>query len=156
MPDQRLVLIDTSVLHELIGLDGPERQEVAATELLERQQDDQVFVIPVTTLIETGNAVARRRDRPAAERLVGIIRMAAADSPPWTIGRPTWDSGFLDELLGGDSTGSNLVDLLGDGRLGTGDVAILVERDRLRAGTAYTQFEVWTRENELRAHGGPG
>ncbi len=50
-------------------------------------------------------------------------------------------------------TGSDLVTLIGDGRLGTGDVAILVERDRFQQKTAAAAVEVWTLDSELAAHG---
>ena len=63
------------------------------------------------------------------------------------------DQQFADELLAGDSTGSNLVTLLGDGRLGTGDVAILVERDQFKRSVAHAGVEVWTFDNELSAYG---
>ena len=63
------------------------------------------------------------------------------------------DQQFADELLAGNSTGSDLVTLLGDGRLGTGDVAILVERDQFKRKTAHASLEVWTLDSELSAHG---
>lgn len=43
--------------------------------------------------------------------------------------------------------------LLGDGRLGTGDVAILVERDQFKRKTAHASLKVWTLDRELLSHG---
>ena len=48
---------------------------------------------------------------------------------------------------------SEVPTLLGDGRLGTGDVAILVERDQFKQSVAHTGVEVWTFDNELSAYG---
>ena len=71
---------------------------------------------------------------------------------PWILREAALDQYFVDELLDGNSTGSDLVTLLGDGRLNTGDVAILVERDQFERKTAHANVEVWTLDEELAAH----
>lgn len=156
MPDQRVVLIDTGILHHIVGLDGdgPDRRAVLA-QFDEREANGDLFVIPVTAIIETGNHIAQSAGdrRSMAELLVKVIREAQSPDPPWIIRATTWDATFLNDLVAGDSTGSDLITLLGDGRMGSGDVAILVERDRFRRETAYTAVEVWTADDHLRAHG---
>ena len=125
----------------LIGKDGDEAARQIAEELETRKADGQRFVIPATAIVETGNLVAQQRSgrRRLAERLRSVLEEARSDNPPWIIRAATLDEHFIQELLDGNSTGSDLVTLLGNGSLGTGDVALLVEtrpvptRDRLRA-----------------------
>ena len=154
MPDQRVVLVDSSILHCLVGLEGDDRAQEIADELADRSARHEVLVIPVTAIIEVGNQIEQVGRRDLAQRLVVIIERALDDDPPWRVQAITWDQSLLRELIRGNSTGSDLLSLLGDGRLGTGDVAILIERDRMKTETAFTQFEIWTLDNELRAHSG--
>lgn len=152
---RKVVFIDTSVLERMIGMDGdgPARDVVAELEARVSRGDQ--FAIPVTTIVEAGNHIAQRAGdrRLFATRLATIIREAREANPPWIIRAATWDESFLDDMLAGDSTGSDLVSLLGDGRLGTGDLAILVERDRFERETAYVGTEVWTLDAHLGSFG---
>ncbi len=83
---------------------------------------------------------------------VVLVDTSVRPDAPWIVPETTWDGEFVDDLLKGNSTGSDLVALIGDGRLGTGDVAILVERDRFQQKTANASVEVWTLDDELAAH----
>ena len=138
----------------LIGMDG----EVMAREIVEqfdeRTAAGQRFVIPVTAIVEVGNRIAQQSTnrRNLAERLQAVLRAAHDADPPWIIRAVTLDQQFIQELLDGNSTGSDLVTLIGDGRLGTGDVALLVERDQFLRETAYVRAEVWSLDQELTAY----
>lgn len=149
-----VVFVDTSVILRLIGMDGDDCAKEAVEEFEERRQRGQRLILTVTALIEAGNHVARQPTgrRVFAERLKKLIEAANAPDAPWILRETTLDRHFVDELLGGNSTGSDLVTLLGDGRLGTGDVAILVERDQFKKKTAHAGVEVWTLDDELSAH----
>ena len=150
-----VVFVDSSVLMRLIGMDG----DAAAREIAEQFDDriaaGQQFVIPVTAIVEVGNRIAHLTSnrRSLAERLQSVLRAAHDADPPWIIRAVTLDQQFIQQLLDGNSTGSDLVTLIGDGRLGTGDVAILVERDRFLRGTQYTSAQVWSLDQELTAYG---
>lgn len=150
-----VVFVDTSVIVRLIGMDGEQLANEVAVEFDRRRDAGQRFVLPVTALVEAGNLIVQQPSerRRFAERLRQVIEEANGPNPPWILRQATWDQQFADELLAGDSTGSNLVTLLGDGRLGTGDVAILVERDQFKRSVAHTGVEVWTYDSELLAHG---
>lgn len=150
-----MVFVDTSIIVRLIGMDGEKDAREVAAEFDKRRAAGQRFVLPVTALIEAGNRVAQRssKRRRFAKRLRKIIREASQPSPPWILHGITLGEQFAKELLEGDSTGSDLVTLLGDGRLGTGDVAILVERDQFKRKTAHTHVTVWTLDEELSAYG---
>ncbi len=149
-----VVFVDTSVIVRLIGIDGEQLANEVAAEFDRRREAGQRFVLPVTALIEVGNHVAQLSSdrRRFAERLRQVIEEAHRPNPPWILHQATLNQGFTEELLAGNSTGSNLVTLLGDGRLGTGDVAILVERDQFKQNVAHTGVKVWTFDNELSAY----
>ena len=112
-------------------------------------------MIPVTSIVETGNRIAQQASdrRRFAERLKTILETANAPNPPWIVRDVKFDQQFVDELLAGNSTGSNLVDLIGDRRMGTGDVALLVERDQFKRQTAYVDVGVWSLDGELSTYG---
>ena len=149
-----VVFVDSSVLMCLIGMDGDAAAREIAEQLDERIAAGQQFVIPVTAIVEVGNRIAQQTSnrRNLAERLQAVLRAAHDADPPWIIRAVTMDQQFIQELLDGNSTGSDLVTLIGDGRLGTGDVALLVERDQFLRETAYVRAEVWSLDQELTAY----
>lgn len=155
MPSMPVWLIDTSVFVEILDVPGKAQQhETVAAEFVARSDAGHRFVLPVTTIVETGNHVAQCAGdrRGAARRFVRALENAQTEDPPWIVRDVKWDPGLLAQLIAGDSTGSSLLDLLSQGRMGTGDVAILVERDEFRASTAYTDVRVWTLERNLGAY----
>lgn len=149
-----VVFIDTSVLLRLVGIDGDEAAREIATEFESRAAAGQRFVIPATAIVETGNRIAQQRSdrRRLAEHLQAVLQAARLADPPWVIRPAAIEQQFIQELLDGDSTGSDLMTLLGDGRLGTGDVALLVERDQFLRETAYVTAEIWTLDDQLAAY----
>ena len=157
MTRSAVVLVDTSIIVRLIGIDGDREAKEAAQEFDCRRKKGQRLVLTVTALIEAGNRVTQQKRpndrRSCAQQLKKLIEAANQADPPWILREATLDQQFVDEMLAGNSTGSDLVTLLGDGRLGTGDLAILVERDHLQGKTAHTDVSVWTLDNELSAHG---
>lgn len=150
-----VVFVDTSVIVRLIGIDGEQLASEVAAEFETRREAGQRFVLPVTALIEAGNRVVQQSSnrRLFAERLRKVIEEASQPNPPWILHQATLDQQFAQELLAGNSTGSDLTSLLADGRLGTGDVAILVERDQFKRAMAHASMKVWTLDLELSAYG---
>ena len=149
-----VVFVDTSVILRLIGMDGIDQATNAAVEFDERRDQGQRLILTATALIEAGNHIAQRSSgrRALAEQLRKLIEAANTPDPPWILRETTLDQNFVDELLNGNSTGSDLITLLGDGRLGTGDVAILVERDQFKTKTAHARVDVWTLDDELASY----
>lgn len=148
--------IDTSVLCNLIDVPGrnQHRDEVQAEFKDLVMAGETRFVIPVTSVIETGNHIANAQGdrRAAAERLEHLLEMASNDDPPWQLHAVTWNGAFLVALRNSESTGMSMVDHLGNGTMGTGDLAILCERDAFRARTGFDSVEVWTLEATLAAY----
>ena len=153
---RRVVFVDTSIILRLIGNDGDNLAREAAVEFDSRRRQGQQLVLPVTALIEAGNRVTQQqasRRRRLADQLGKLIEAANKPDAPWILRETALDQQFVDDLLAGNATGSDMVTLLGDGRLGTGDLAILVERDQFKQKTAHTDVEVWTLDQSLSAHG---
>lgn len=147
----KVTFIDTSVLCELIEVPGKSQLAAAVqAEFTSRDEQGERFVIPVTAVIETGNHIAHasRDRRSAAQKLVRLLRMAQTGEVPYVLNEVSWDGQFLDSLCLGDSTEQSLIDLAGNGLMGAGDVAILVERDRFVADSGYARRDVriWTLE----------
>ena len=148
-----ITLIDTSVLNELLEVPGKCQQAAKVqAEFMARQVAGERFILPMTAIIETGNQIAQVKTgnrRAAAERFVAFVERARADEPPWTVAEVTWGAELLGQLCAGDSTGMSFVDLAGNGLLGGGYTAILVERDVLRRRSSTANVQVWTLEKTL-------
>jgi len=148
-----ITLIDTSVLNELLEVPGKCQQAAKVqAEFMARQVAGERFILPMTAIIETGNQIAQVKTgnrRAAAERFVAFVERARADEPPWTVAEVTWGAELLGQLCAGDSTGMSFVDLAGNGLLGGGYTAILVERDLLRRRSSTANVQVWTLEKTL-------
>ena len=149
-----VTLVDTSVLCELLEVPGMHsRAAQIKTELARREGAGESFVLPATSIIETGNHIEHTGGdrRKAACGLVDLVRLAVAGSSAWRVMSFTWDAEFLAAWCDGDSTHQSFIDLAGNHLLGGGDVAILVERDRLRGLLAGHDVGVWTLDARLEA-----
>jgi len=151
-----VTLVDTSVLCELLQVPGkssPGRTPVVLAEADERWSAGERFVIPVTAVIETGNHIAQADGNryDAADRLVRLLELAVSGQSHWRVLQTHLGAEFLSALCAGDSTGQSL-QALAAARVGAGDVAILVERDQLLAGSAVGSVQVWTFDEGLATH----
>lgn len=154
---KRVSFLDTSVLVELVEVPGKcQRPAEVRDEFEHRMKAGEQFVIPITAVIETGNHIAQASGhrRPAAETLVRLIEAAVAGTAPFRLHLVSWDDTFLREFCKGDGTAQPFIDLAGNGHMGAGDLAILVERDRFVANSAFVAGEVriWTLERVLGAY----
>ncbi len=148
--------VDTSVLCELLQVPGkssPARAVEVQAEADRRYGAGERFVIPITAVIETGNHIAQADGNryQVAERLVALLQLALSEASPWRVLQTRLGPDFLSSLCAGDSTGQSL-QALAAAKVGAGDVAILVERDQLVAGSAATSVQVWTFDEGLAAH----
>ncbi|WP_448630326.1 hypothetical protein [Cellulomonas soli] len=155
MPDNTVYMIDTSVLLNLLRVPGRDSEHAKIRALFEaRLEAGAKFVLPITTLIESGNHIAQCSGdrRAAAGRFVAAVDAARSANPPWTIRDVNWGEQFLSDLIAGDSTDTSLHDHLANATLGTGDLSILVERDHFRRETAFSDVRVWTLDASLLAY----
>lgn len=165
----RVKFVDTSVLVEILRVPGKCQRPAETREELERLIDEgYVLVLPITTVLETGNHIEQIPNghgaarRSCAERYVALLR-ATADpdrTMPWVLHAVAWDERMLTKLCDGvsmpgatQSTGP-FVDLAGAGVLGAGDLAILAECELYADRTAGVDVGVWTYDERLAAYGG--
>lgn len=152
----RVAFVDTSVLCDLLQVPGKSQHaEQAKDELAQRTGRGERFILPVSTIVETGNHVEQAtNNRSAADAFANLVRAAIEGRGPFQANTVTWDAAFLDRLLAGAATGVDFVDLASTHQLGSGDVAILVERDMFVAATAYSHqdVEIWTNDTRLAAY----
>ncbi len=148
----KVTLIDTSVLCELLQVPGkcePERKAEMWDEVDVRSAEGERMVLPVTALVETGNNIVQcGGDRHVAERLASFLGLALQADSPFFVPQLAFGRDFVAALAGGASTGQSLAQLATH-KVGTGDLAILVQRDQLLAGGDFEAVDVWTLDHGL-------
>lgn len=110
MMGPRVLFIDTSVFCHIIAVPSkttPEESAAFQEEFARRHDAGVRFVLPITTIVETGNFVQQcANDRYAAtQRFHKALELAARADPPWVVHDLDWNAAFLQELLAGNSTG---------------------------------------------------
>lgn len=155
-----VIFVDTSVMLNLLDVPGKNshRDEVRATFKQHARGGEVLLILPVTTIIETGNHIAqldhRGLSRQRAERLCDFLRQSQEGRPPWTISGSRWDESALSDLVQGADNIPSLPDLASQ-KVGAGDAAILHERRRYLARAdvpSNMPVTIWTYDNGLRAH----
>jgi hypothetical protein len=147
--------IDTSILCNLVPVPGFDQQhEQILAEMGDRLNNGEEFILPITSVIETGNHIAQLSSgsarRQAATKLDALLRLICAGRAPWVLHDVAWDSSFLQQLLDGADTATTYIDHAQAG-VGAGDLCILTERQafskrsRIPAG-------IWTLDGGLAAH----
>lgn len=152
-----VVFVDTSVLLNIVQVPGKDQDyEQVVEELRDRVERGEELVLPVTAVVECGNHVAQIKgahdDRfAAAGRFVNVLRAVRDGEAPWTFNQTEWDGEYWSALIGGAGTGEPLEELLNRG-IGTGDVAILAERETYRRRTGLQDVRIWTLDVGLSAY----
>lgn len=149
--------VDTSVLCDIIAVPGKtQRHNTVVAELRELVKAGVPLVLPIATIIETGNHIAQAADgdarRACAERFVTLLRATANGQMPWVLHAVAWDESMLTLLCDGTAHTGAFVDLAAAGLLGTGDLSILAERELYRRRTAGVEVTLWTHDEKLSAY----
>jgi len=153
----QVVFIDTSVMLNILDVPtmNTDRRPVL-TEFIELQTSA-TLVLPVATLIETGNHIAHISDgglrRKLATTFETAIRGALSKNPPWVLTGDAWNTSQMAiAILDGNAHRPRAQELLTHG-IGTGDVSILAEIDsyRKRIPSGIT-IRLWTLDAALLAY----
>jgi len=155
----RVLFIDTSVLCEIIEVPGKsQRRDEVASELEQLRGEGVQLVLPIATIIETGNHIAQAANgqarRACAERFCNLLRATAQGRVPWVLHSVSWDHRMLRLLCDGLASTGSFVDLAAAGVLGTGDLSILAESELFAERTAHLEVGVWTHDEKLGAYAG--
>jgi hypothetical protein len=148
--------VDTSVLVNLLDLDGFNQDKKSVAEDLKRRvRAKDTLILPITAVIETGNHIAHHGDgghrREVAERFAAILQATRDGTLPWQLHNVQWDGVFLDHVISGASTGMTLVEQAVN-RMGCGDLCVLAEREAYRRRSGIQDVRVWSLDAHLQAH----
>jgi len=130
--------IDTSILVELLNVPGRNAHHLLVRkQMLEKQKLGVQLVLPVATIIETGNHITHIAEgwarRKCAQAFAALLELCAANRAPWVLHSASWDGALLSALCEGARTKMTLVEHAESRMLGSGDLSILAERDRYKA-----------------------
>lgn len=153
---QSVVFVYTSVMCNITRVPFHDQDaEVLIKEMLRLAQEERaLFILPITTVIETGNHIANVQDghqrREAATRFSKFLEHIIAGHAPWTLHDVAWNKQFLQGLLDGAGSGVSYIDHA-SAKVGAGDLCILAERDQYveRTGIKAT---VWTLDKSLNSY----
>lgn len=153
-----MVFIDTSILLNLLDVPGKNSDgDPVTADFRKWQAEGAIFVLPVTTIIETGNHIAQldgqgQLRRQCAERLVDARKATLINKSPWVLTGTAWNEAMVRALVHGSTTRPRALDLITQG-IGTGDIGILAEVNALRGRIpGATPVRIWTLDDGLAAH----
>jgi hypothetical protein len=156
-----VVFIDTSVLCNFLRIPGKAQHgDTVHNDYQRRRAAGDTFVLPLATVIETGNHIEQLQEslgherRRCAEDLTRILRLVASGSEPWVLVETEWNRELLEQFCdGGTSNPStpSFTEAATQGALGGGDLAILIERSRFARRVAEQDVQIWTYDQQLDA-----
>lgn len=152
----KVYFIDTSVFCNILPVPGrdQDRDEVLAE--LSNRQKNATLILPITTIIETGNFIAQLaaggERRAVAARFVGVLRLICEGKAPWSMHQFAWDLEIIQDLIDGAGTGKRLHEHA-EGRVGAGDLTILAEARSYAARARPAVVGVWSLDANLSTYG---
>src|SRR5437868_8227625 len=109
---RRVEFVDTSILCNLLDVPGKNQNYAAVVQELTERNRDCDLILPVTTIIETGNHIAQLADgrlrRIYADKLSELLRLVIEGRAPWVLHKVEWGADFLRILLDGAGTAITL------------------------------------------------
>ncbi len=152
---RRVEFVDTSVLCNILDIPGRNQDRESVLRALRDEKRSCDLILPVTTVIETGNHIAQLSDgrlrRQHADKLSDLLGLVITGQAPWVLHTVEWGEGFLRSLLSGAGTGTPFSDHVMT-KLGLGDLCILTERELYRARVVNVDVGIWTLDAQLRSH----
>lgn len=149
-----ICFIDTSVLCNLVPVPGYDQHRAQIVKEMGHRLDNGVeFILPITTVIETGNHIAQldsgRARRQAATKLDAFLRLICAGQSPWYLHDVAWGKDFLQTMVDGADTSTSYIEHAQAG-LGAGDLCILNERQAF-SQRSRIPASIWTLDEGLSA-----
>jgi len=149
-------LVDTSVFCEIVPVPGRSQQrEAILADLKHHVQNEVTLLLPVATILETGNHIAHIPDggqrRSAAERFVRRVQEALGNvegPPPWTVPQPLLAPEDLQRYL-------NQFPDYAMQEIGLGDLSIIEEYERQCRLHQMRRVFIWSLDHHLLAYDRP-
>lgn len=153
----KVYFIDTSVFCNLLPVPGMDQDRDQIVEELKVKVKEATLILPVTTIIETGNHIATKvstggERRAAAARFVDVLRLVSEGKAPWTLHQFTWNREVLLDLIDGAGSGKHL-HVHAEEKVGAGDLAILAEMRAYKTRVQTADVGVWSLDAALSAYG---
>jgi hypothetical protein len=144
-----VVLVDTSVFDEILGVPGKSQDRETILAQLESWLDQGAsLLLPMATVIETGNHIAKlkgdRLSRKLAETYVEQVRLAMTDQSPFTA-TPSFDSERVLEWLDEFPDYAMM-------KIGAADLSIIAEWNRQVALNPRRRVVIWTVDTDLTGY----
>lgn len=151
----RVSFIDTSVLCNLVPVPGrAQNQDDVKREMAERLAHRERFILPITSVIETGNFIAQIQEgqtrRLTAEKLNEILRLICEGKAPWVLHDVAWNQHFLGQLLDGADTMMTYIEHATN-QVGAGDLCIINERLQFEQ-RSQIRASIWTLDQGLGSY----
>jgi hypothetical protein len=152
-----VAFVDTSIVLNLLRVPGKAQSADECTaEHRRRKAAGEVFILPATAVIETGNHISQLNDgrarRECATKFETLLANVLQSRPPWTLHEAAWNAQFIEMLRSGAGTKQSLVELFTSQALGAGDLAILAEARQYASRVAHCKVTVWTLDRRLRGY----
>lgn len=154
-----VVFIDTSVLCCLLNVPGKnQKREDVFAEYSRRRSAGDVFVLPISAVIETGNHIEQLGPglndarHHCADALCQMLRNVVDGAEQFVMHPLSWDEDLLREFCDGGASTPGFPQVATAGELGGGDLSILLERGRYRERVAVGPVEVWTLDKQLSGY----
>ena len=153
-----ICLIDTRVFVNMLNVPGLNQDaERVGADFLEYADNSCTFILPMATILETGNHVAQNGDgrlrRQTAQRFCDAVRAAFADEPPYRLSEFPNTREILEWLAEfPDKAGQNKSDTrIGEGT-SFGDLSIIKEYERCLARFPMSELFIWSLDSDLEAY----
>ncbi|NJL06695.1 MAG: hypothetical protein HC911_17695 [Chloroflexaceae bacterium] len=141
-----IVLIDTSIFCNVLNIPNRNQRQAAVQQKLEEYLEANfTLLLPLATIIETGNHIAQQPDSfRVAKRFVEEVRKALAGESPF-VTTPALDQATLANLL------NDFPDFAKRG-IGLGDCAIIAEFDRQCQLHPHQHILIWSLDHHLSSY----
>jgi hypothetical protein len=144
-----ICIIDTSIFCNILKVPGKSQDYSSVMDLMkEKIQRDESLLLPMTSIIETGNHIAQNGDgrqrRFCAEKFIKQLQGAIAGEAPWTPMKSfeiekflCWLGEFPDSAMKG---------------VGFGDLSIIKDWEELQRIHSGQRVYIWTLDNDLKGY----
>lgn len=157
LPRRRMLLVDTSVLLEVLRVPFESDRSAEVTEEFDDHLRKGVALqIPMASVLETGSHIRRIRNGDARRRCARtftlFLEQALIEQPPWRFSPFAWNESVIRNLLDGEGHGYSLIRSIGDGIFEIGDLTIIEEWRIIfhNVSPKVYDIDVWTLDSTLR------
>lgn len=144
-----ICIIDTSIFCNILKVPGKSQEHSPVIHLMkEKIQGGESLLLPMTSIIETGNHIAQngdgRQKRTCAEKFIKQLQGAIAGKAPWVPMKPFEIEKFLHWL-------GEFPDYAMKG-VGFGDLSIIKDWEELQRIHSGRRVYIWTLDNDLKGY----